>query len=140
MTTMPTLAQSCAAVQDVAGAVTGIRSAPDIPPEQIPDGSVIAIAFPGPGEVTEITLNRTSGEHTIHLMVCTARKHLRTDWARVIALGDTVPRALFAAGTLNSTVLQVLAVRYTFGDMEWGGQQLFGWLFEIDVLGVGGLT
>lgn len=140
MTTMPTLSQICAAVQDVAGAVSGIRSAPDTPPDQIAHGSVTAVVYPASGTFDEVSALRETGEHTLHLMIATPRKHLRTDWDRVIALGDTVPRALFAAGTLSSTVLQVQSVRYTFGDIEWGGQQMFGWLFEVDVLGVGGLT
>ena len=141
MTTLPTLAQICAAVQDVVGGVSGIRMAPDIPLEQIPGGGVIGMVYPGSGTFKEITCGgRESGEHTLQLMVSTPREYLRTDWARVIALGDTIPRALFAAGTLTETVIHVLEIRYTFGGLEWGGQQLFGWLFEIDVLGVGGLT
>lgn len=141
MTTMPTLAQICAAVQDVVGTVSGIRMAPDIPPEQFPGGGVIGMVYPGTGTFQEITCGgRESGEHTLQLMVSTPREYLRKDWAKVIGLGDTIPRALFAAGTMTGTVIQVLEVRYTFGGLEWGGQQLFGWLFEIDVLGVGGLT
>lgn len=141
MTTMPTLSQICAAVQDTVGTITGIRMAPDIPPEQFPGGGVVGMVYPATGTFNEITCgSRESGQHTLHLMVSTPREYLRSDWARVIGLGDTVPRALFTAGTLSSTVVQVLEIRYTFGGLEWGGQQLFGWLFEIDVLGVGGLS
>jgi hypothetical protein len=141
MTTMPTLSQICAAVQDVLAAQTGIRFAPDIPPEQIASGDATGMVYPATGTFEQITCgSRESGRHTLHVMISTPRTYLRANWATVIGLGDTVPRALFVAGTLSSTVLQVLEVRYTFGGLEWAGQQLFGWLFEVDVLGVGGLA
>lgn len=138
--TMPTLAAVLAAVQDVVGVVAGITLAPDIPPEQIPSGGVYGIVFPAAGTYTEISAGRQMGEHTIHLLLVTPRKNLRTDWARIITIGDTVQRALLAGGTLSATLLQSNEIRYTFGEIEWGGQQLFGWRFEIDVQTHGSLA
>jgi|GEM_PF-1759206 len=138
--TMPTLSAICAAIQDVVGAVTGIRSAPDTPPEQM-SGGVTSIVYPAAGRFTEITAGQESGEHTLHLMLATPRSDLRTNWSRMIGLGDTVARALLAAGTLNGTVLN-LNLSYTFGglDQAWSEQPMFGWLFEISVLTAGSLS
>lgn len=138
--TMPTLSAIIAAVQDVTGAVTGIRFAPDVPPEQSVINGVMAVCYPAEGKFDEITSGRERGEHTLHLLIATPWRNLRTDWARIIGLGDTIPRALLAAGTLTSTVLQSNEIRYTFGPVEWGDQQMFGWIFYLDVLTVGSLS
>lgn len=138
--TLPTLVAICGAVQDVVAAVTGIRMAPDTPPEQSAISDVVGYCYPGTGSFTEITAGRASGRHTLHLVILTPRRHLRTDYARIVGLGDTVPRALLSAGTLAGTTLQINEVRYTFGALEWGGQQEFGWLFELDTLSVGTLA
>ena len=140
MTTMPTLAQICAGAQDVVELVTGVRAAPDVPPESGLTGDVASYCFPGTGSVTEITAGDVEGRHTLHLYIITPRRNLRTDYARLIGLGDTVPRALLNAGHLGGTVLQINQIRYTFGPLEWGGQQELGWLFELDVLAGGSLS
>jgi hypothetical protein len=114
--------------------------APDTPPETNAISDVVGYCYPGTGSFTEITAGRASGRHTLHLVILTPRRNLRTDYARVIGLGDTVPRALLTAGTLAGTTLQINEVRYTFGALEWGGQQEFGWLFELETLSAGTLA
>ncbi len=138
--TMPTLVQICAAVQDVVGVATGIRFAPDVPPEQQAGSDVSAYCWPGTGRTVEITKSEQEAHHTLHLYIITPQRNQRTDFARVIALGDTVPRALLNDTTLAGTVLQIDDIRYTFGKMEWSGGSDLGWLFEIDVLASGSLT
>lgn len=137
--TLPSLVAICAAVQDVVGAVTGVRFAPDTPPEQSAISDVVGYCYPGTGSFTEITAGRAAGRHTLHLVILTPRRHLRTDYARIIGLGDTVPRALLSAGTMSGVVLQIDAIRYTFGQQEWGGQSEIGWMFELDTLSAGTL-
>jgi hypothetical protein len=139
--TMPTLNAICQAVQDIVGALTGIRMAPDVPGEQTSMSDVTAFCYPGTGrfELAD-TGGRGLAEHTLHLVIITPRKHLRTDYARVSGLGDTVARALLAAPTLAGTVLNVNRVGYTFGALEWGGQTELGWSFDLDVLTAGSLT
>lgn len=138
--TLPTLVAICQAVQDVVGAVTGVRMAPDVPPEQGAGSDVSGYCYPGTGRFDQVTAGRGRGQHTLHLIILTPRRNLRTDYARIVGYGDTVPRALLGQHTLAGTVLNIDEIRYTFGALEWGGQQEFGWLFELDVLAVGGLT
>lgn len=137
MTTVP---QVIAATQDVMLTITGIRSAPDVPPEQA-QGGVFAFCYPASGTYSIIAApNEEEGLHTMHLMVATYYVNLRTDWAQVISLGDAVQRALFLAGNMAGLIVDPLNIRYTFGPLEWGGQQLFGWLFEFDARVTGALS
>ena len=138
--TLPTLVQICAGVQDIVGALTGIRIAPDVPADQSLGGDVTAFCYPSTGNFELITVGRERGNHVLHLNVITPRRALRTDWARIIGLGDTIPRALLGDMTLGNTVIHINSIRYTFGTLEWGGQQEIGWQFEIDVFGVGSLA
>lgn len=138
--TMPTLVAICAAVQDIVGALGGIRIAPDVPTDNNPIADVTAFCYPANGTFEIITAGREQGNHAIHLNVITPRRNLRTDWARVIALGDTIPRALLGDLTLSGTTLHIRSVAYTFGSLEWAGKTEMGWQFLIDVMTAGSLT
>lgn len=139
--TMGTLAAVIAGIQDVVGAVSGITLAPDIPPEQLPSGGVYALLYPAAGTYRFTTADgQEDGQHTLHLMIATPRVNLRTDWARIIDIGDAVQLALLSSGTLSGAITQFDELRYTFGELEWGGQQLFGWRFELDVRLYGALS
>jgi len=140
MTTMTTLVELCQAVQDVVGAISGIRVAPDVPPEQGAGSGVAAFCYPGTGQFELLTQGREQGTHTLHLIILTPRANLRTDWARVIGLGDTVARALLSDMTLSGKAQIIRPLRYTYGQLQWGGQEEFGWLFEVDVIATGGLS
>lgn len=136
LTTLDTIV---AAVQDLVGALEGVRMAPDIPPEQIAGGSVWAAVYPANGTITGISAGRQQGEHTLHIMVATAERNLRSDWARIISYGTTVPNAILGSSTLGGAVLQANTLRYSFGQIEWGGQQMIGWTFEADILTTGSI-
>ena len=129
-----------AAIQDVALTVAGIRAAPDVPPEQLAEsGNVLAVCYPGEGEMTLLTAGRQKGNHTLHLSVFTAQRNMAADWARVIALGDAVATALLANSTLAGSALQIERVRYTFGSVDWAGHPMFGWLFVVSVMTTGSI-
>jgi hypothetical protein len=59
--TLPNLVAICAAVQDVVSGVTGIRMAPDTPPEQSAISDVVGYCYPGTGSFTEITAGGPPG-------------------------------------------------------------------------------
>lgn len=139
--TMAAVSAICAAIQDVVVAVSGVRAAPDVPPEQIAVSSgVLAACYPGEGEFKLISAEREQGNHIIQLSVFTAQRNMSSDWARMIGLGDTVARALLSNGTLAGTALAINRIRYTFGTVEWGGSAMFGWLFTLEVLTTGSLS
>jgi hypothetical protein len=115
--------------------------APDVPAEQTATADVMGFCYPGSGRfVLADAGGRGLAEHTLHLIILTPRRHLRTDYARVIGLGDAVAKALLTAPTLAGTVLNIDRIGYTFGGLEWGGQQEFGWMFALDVTTAGSIT
>lgn len=135
---MTTVAGLCEIVKGIGVATAGVTPSPTRSPrEQVPSGGVFIECYPVRGEFAEVTRGRLKGEHTLHLMAATPLKHMRTDWERVIGLGDTLSAALLAAD-LPDVLTQT--VRYTCGELEFGGQELFGWLFEIDVTTRGALS
>jgi len=139
--TTPTVDEICLAIQDVVSAVSGIRMAPDIPLETVPISDVTGFCYPYTGTYEEITNGRMESNHTIHLWLLTPRRNLRSDHARVKDLGDLVARALLVTRTLAGNVILIDPLRYTFGPApEWGGQDLIGWSFEIQVKAIGALT
>jgi uncharacterized protein YbjT (DUF2867 family) len=138
--TMPTLVTLCQAVQNVVDGISGIRVAPDIPAEQAAGSGVTAYCYPGTGEYALLTAGREQVTHILHLIILTPRAHLRSDWARVIGLGDAVQRALLTDSTLLATGQMIDSIRYTFGALEWGGQSEFGWLFELELHNTGSLS
>ncbi len=134
---MSTPQDVCEAIQDVVGAVSGVRVAPDAPPEQSAIGGVAAYVYPRTVRYVESTDGVAEGQYTLHLAVITPRRHLRTDYARINEIGHTIAMALLNSRTLSGTVLQIAELRGEFGALEWGGQAGEGWLFEIDVLASG---
>ncbi len=116
--------------------VQGVRDAPAKPVDQMPSGGVYAYVWPAAGALREITAGRVQGQHTLHALVATPLRNLRTDWDRIVPFFGPAWRALLAAGL----GLQEDALRYTFGEMDLGGGQLIGWRFELDIMTVAALV
>ncbi len=138
---LTTLSQVVAALQDIAGAVSGVRSAPDTPPEQVPPLTVIAICRPDAGTFAYADAGSTlSGLHTLQLLVIKARVNLRTDDAIMLPLGDAVAKAILADPTLGGLAVLVQEVRYTsYGGLatDYAEQPMYGWVFAVQVLVMG---
>jgi len=134
------LAEIVAQIDAAVGAVPGMRETAETTPEKISAGGVTRYVWPGAGSLSEATAGRVEGRHTITVVVATPLRNMRTDLERMRPFGDSVPRAILAAGTLDGKALQTSAVRYTFGEMELAGVTLLGWRFELDVLEMGALA
>jgi hypothetical protein len=127
-----TLAALVTEIAATVGGVDGVSDAPAVPMDQIPSGGVYAYVWPAAGSLDEVTLGRMRGTHTIHVMVATPLRNWRTDWERVLPYGDSVPDALLKA----RLGIHENSIRYTFGELEWGGAQMLGWRFELEVLDI----
>lgn len=138
--TMSTVADICGEVSDIVAAVDGIRSATTEPLEVNNIKDVTAVVLRNRGEFVESTDGIAEGRTTIRVYVITPRRNLRTDYARLSALTDTVPRALLLNRTLNDTVLEIEGIRWETIPDEWGGELQTGWIFEVDVLASGTLS
>lgn len=130
---MTTVLGAVQAIQDVAITVTGIKQAPDYPPEQINEFP-FALCYPGSGSFGDGPAGSRLGLHTIILEIHTARGQLPYAVAAVIGYGDAVTAALLSDRTLARAVDCINGpITYTFGPLGWGGQDTIGWRFSIPV-------
>jgi hypothetical protein len=126
------LVTAIARVQVLAGQITGIKQAPTSPPEQ-------AAMFP-----FTVTYARTGTETpqsagwsvSLHTLVCELhcqRTILPLAVAQALPLYEALAVKLLADPTLAGTVQAINQLRYTFGQLEYGGVQTIGYRVEIDI-------
>lgn len=121
-------------VIDLIGAVTGIRYAPDEPPDSVTVWPFIT-AFPGPG-THEYTAGSSSQERltlmTIVVQLHVARQDLARDYRELIPYADSIPNAIMSDLTFGGTV-QTFGVIETDGlvPLAWGEQATLGYEFRI---------
>lgn len=129
---MATLQQVIDQIQTQVRAVTGIRKAPDEPPEQL-NYFPFAVCYARTGELRIGPPDLLHGVHEIWLEIHVARKDLARDVTAVMPYGDSVPDAIFGAyadGTFT-TMDAMGNIAYSFGPMAWGGVDTIGWRFRL---------
>ena len=136
---MTDLSDICTAIMAAVAGVTGITQASWPPPEQLPSGGVYGLLRPTSGTDSEVTSGRKQEITLLTLSIVTPLANLRTDMARVIDLRSPVSTAILNAGTLSGAVLQTTEIPWTFGTLDWGGQDCIGWRLQLELLAVGGL-
>jgi hypothetical protein len=121
------------AVQDIIGAIPGIRNAPDYPPDAL-NAFPFAVCYVSSGTWQFGPADDRKGLHTITLQVHWARKDLARDVAKAMVLAETIPDALLRNPTLAGTVDTIVQpIAYTFGPLAWGGVDTIGFDFKIPV-------
>lgn len=131
MISNPTVTEVVAAIQDVAAALAGMRSAPDAPPEQ-------AGAFP-------FAVTYASGVESVRdrysanpvTWTFTTEIHVqRRDMARDVSQVTPIASAFLAALTTEleqAAQVQIDSVQAVFGGSEWGGIETRAWVFTTRV-------
>lgn len=109
------------AVQDIVGAVTGIRAAPDYPPDNIGGIFPISIVYPPRGNIKDGP--GYLGMTALHQIVI--ELHFpRTDLSKAVEASisyiDSIPNALFKDPTIGGSASTFEDIEYTFGSMSWG--------------------
>jgi hypothetical protein len=133
---MGTQLQIIQAVMDIVGAVSGIREAPDYPPEQLSDFP-FAVCFPGEGTHSFSVPGERLFLGNVILEVHVSRVDLPVAVQNSIGFGDTIPNALmkFTVTTgslpLNGACDTFENVTQTFGELGWGDTQTLGYRFTI---------
>lgn len=115
---MSGLADIILAVQDVVGAVSGVRCAPDYAPAKLPPG-VSAIVMPASGTFSEMPAMVKQGLHSLTLYVMEPWGQSDKVLEHIIPFGDTVAAALMNYRSLSSTVSTYGDLSYTFGPINW---------------------
>lgn len=120
-------------IQDVVADVSGIRRAPDNPPEAMAVYP-FATCFPREGYWTMTPSGMIQGVHTLWLEVHVARKDLPRDTETAIALSKSIPEAIWSAYRNQSfTHLKVMQrISYTFGVLDWLGTDTVGFRFMLE--------
>lgn len=118
------------AIQDTVITVTGIREAPDYPPEQVSDFP-FAVAFPAEGDHNFGVVGERMFLGDIVLEIHVSRVDLPTAVENSIGFGDTIPDALMADPTLNGTCDTFEKIHQSFGALNWGEIQTIGYRFTI---------
>lgn len=118
------------ALQDTVGAVSGIKKAPDYPPDSI-NSFPFAVAYPADG-TWEVYAGTTKALHTLVVEIHVARADLPAAVANVIGYGDSVPKAILADTTLGGTISTFSDITYEFGSLDWGETKTVGFRFRIN--------
>ncbi len=126
-----TLAAAISNLQAKARAISGIKEAPDSPPEnagQFP----FAVTYPRNGQVDDPGWRK--GLHTIFTEFHTSRVLLGSAITATMGYMDAFEDAIARDPRLGGTVdTIVFPIRYTFGRMEWNGIPTIGVRYEITV-------
>jgi hypothetical protein len=149
---MATLDAALDAIQGTLLTLPGVNAVPDTPPEQIAEFDLPAIySYPFSGSWAYGAARGTGsdaafiwGLHTIAVNLWVARKDLPVDMAAATAMAALVPQALMSAfdrDQFGGSVVQLGRIggsggdpiRYQFDAFRWGGLDLVGWQFQVDL-------
>lgn len=129
-----TIVAAIQGIQDIVIAQTGVRGAPDNPPDKIAQAEPYAVCMAGSGTV-DYNDGLTTYRQTLRLWLTVAHKDTPRDDATILPYGDSVPYALWADQTLSGSVDSITAIRTVgYGAWQINGMARYGWAWEIDVL------
>lgn len=131
---MATLQQAIDQIQDLVGALTDIRAAPDEPPERM-NAYPFAVCFAGDGAYHLGPPDLMTGLHNIILELHVARKNLPRDISTAMGFAKSIPNAIFAgfvAGSLPA-ISTFEQISYVFGTLPtWPDTPTVGFRFTIE--------
>ena len=112
---MATLQQTIDQIQDAVGAISGIRLAPDEPPDSAPTWP-IAIAYVQSGVFEPLAAEHMQGLHDIAVDLHVPHKDLSRDVAKLMTYVKAIPNAIYGIlydGTIMTTALTFQQISYT---------------------------
>ena len=126
------LATAIAAVQTVAASVSGIKQAPANPPEQS-SMFPFSVCYARTGTETPQSSGWSVALHTLVCELHCQRTVLPQAVAQALPLYEAFAAGILADVTLGGTVQATNQLRYTFGELEYGGIKTIGYRVELDV-------
>lgn len=118
------------AVQQIVGALPGIRQAPELPPEQA-NAYPFLVCYPADGRWEGGPAGAKKGLHTLVLELHVQRVDLPRAVGAALAYAEAIPNALLADPTLRGTVSTFGAIQYQFGPLRYGDKDTLGFRFRI---------
>lgn len=127
-------------LQKIVGGISGIRSAPDSPPERA-SAFPFVICFPSTGTYrTDSAYTSTDtaihGEHTLICQLHVARRDLPRAFDKALPYAELIKNVLFKqanirfSGTIDTIIEEIT---YTFGGLEYAGVETLGYSFSIPI-------
>lgn len=123
------------AINEVCGALDGIKGAPDDPPEQMNQFPFL-VTYAGDGEWNLGAPTTTWGTHNINVELHVARKDLPRDVQKAMTYADKIPNAIIASHAydrIDNTVVTLDRIRYEFRALGWGDTDTMGFRFIVTV-------
>ncbi|MCK9600783.1 MAG: hypothetical protein M0R06_17210 [Sphaerochaeta sp.] len=125
---MTTLASACNAIQIAAGGVSGIKYAPEQPPET-PEDFPFVVTYPETFTGTINTMEDFRMLYNITVELHISRQDLPVDVARLLAYAESFPNVIFKA--LKTNAIAASGITGTFGALEWGGIETIGYRWTV---------
>jgi hypothetical protein len=124
-----------AAIQDLQDkllSLSGMKSAPDSPPEGA-GAFPFAVTYERTGTLTLNSYGWSTDIVTLWCEIHVSRAILPRAVEQAMSFRDPLLKLIIADPTLGDTVSTVLELRRVFGRLEWGGIETVGYRFEIDI-------
>jgi hypothetical protein len=123
-----------ARLQTLSSGLTGMRLAPNYPPEQA-NAFPFAISYIDNGRLESARLGSvlSDGYHVLATEIHVARRDLPTAIESAEGFLALFVTALQGDPTLNSQVMIIERMNYTFGALQYGGVDTIGYRFLLDI-------
>lgn len=129
---MATLQEAIDQLVDAVGSLTGIRTAPDEPPNKIAVWPAIVTHVEN-GTFKHSPIGVMTGTHTVIMDLLLAHKDTTRDVTTLMGYAKSIPNAIFDAqkdGTL-AAIEEIGEITYEFGPMVYADQECMGFRFRI---------
>lgn len=126
---MSSLEQALVGAAGLVGSVDGIRAAASL----MPDGYLAGTAsvYPSRGVYQVAPNGMMRGLHEIKIIAAWGRADLGRTISRAMDFGEAIPNVLFGDRSLSGGAVTFEGLDYVFGELEWGGQQMVGWIWTL---------
>ena len=131
MISNPTVSEIAAAIQDIATAISGMRYAPEYPPDRV-DAFPFAATYASAGELVREQYSANTPEWIFTTELHVARKDMARDLKAVTPIAEAFMEAL-AAQLHLAVQAQIATITAAFGGSEWGGVETRAWVFTTRV-------
>ena len=125
-----TIQDVVANIQTTIDALSGVRSAPNYPPNQI-STSLTAITYPASGVIGAQSSGWMKELHTVNIDLITPVQDLTRDLTLLNPFLRSIPNALIKAPTFGGNAETFDSVSYSYIVIEDGGIQYRGYRFVI---------
>ena len=126
------LRDACVEIVEEIQTISGIRSAPEVPPEST-DLYPFVVTYPGGGDYHQGPAQVMTGMHNITVELHVERKDLPRNYSTVLDLIDVIPYELMKL--LNAGGFSTLStfgnIEYSFGAMSWNEVETIGVRYTI---------